>query len=229
VSCNGNFFVPAVEGVSVAHEADPLLNGRYMLVTDERGGGVVPPSSSCLPSLDNPIGNGGAHVFDLRNPSKPEYALTPEGDRAVFVGEVIVPAPTFCDIHVIEAIRGESRFLAAYYSQGTKIVDFFVDENRRWTFEEVAAIAFPNANTWAVTNFLTRANPDGTRTYFFMASDIERGIDVFSWTGPANPLAKPRPIAASPRPGRAADVALLAVGLVGIPAAAIVRRRRRPA
>lgn len=228
VNCNGNFFVPSLEGVSVAHEADPFLNGQYMLVTDERGGGIVPPSASCLPSLDNPIGNGGAHVFDLRDPSKPVYALTPGGDPAVFVGEAVVPAPTFCDIHVIEPFRGESRFLAAYYSQGTKIVDFYVDENRRWTFEEVAAIALPNANTWAVTNFLTRANADGTSTYYFMASDIHRGIDVFSWTGPANPLAKPRPIAAPPGPGRAADVALLAVGLVGVPAAAILRRRRRP-
>ena len=228
-SCNGNFFVPTLEGVSVAHEADPVLNGQYMLVTDERGGGVVPPSSSCLPSLDNPIGNGGAHVFDLRNPSKPEYALTPDGDPAVFVGQADRARPTFCDIHVIEPIPGESRFLAAYYSQGTKIVDFFVDENRRW----VSSRRWPRSRSRTrtrgrSTNFLNRANADGTRTYFFMASDIERGIDVFSWTGPANPLANPRPIAAPPRPGRAADVALLAVGLVGVPAAAIVRRRRRP-
>ena len=33
------------------------------------------------------MGNGGAHVFDIRNPANPEYALTPEGDQAVFVGE----------------------------------------------------------------------------------------------------------------------------------------------
>ena len=199
-SCNSNLFVPSVEGISVSHEADPILGGDYMLVTDERGGGVVPPGSTCLPSVDNPIGNGGAHVFDLRDPANPTYALTPAGDKAVFVGAPLVPAPTFCDIHVIEPIRGESRFLAAYYSQGTKIVDFFVDARGRWTFDEVAAIALPGANTWAVTNFLVRANGDGSSTYYFMANDIERGIDIFSWTGPANPLSDPRAIAPRPAP-----------------------------
>ena len=48
-------------------------------------------------------------------------------------------------------------------------------------------MALPGTNTWAVTNFLTDTNPDGTRTYHFVASDVQRGIDVYSWTGPANP------------------------------------------
>jgi hypothetical protein len=226
--CNGNLFVNSAEGVSVSHEADPVLGGRYLLVTDERGGGVVPPSSSCTPGIDNPIGNGGAHVFDIRNPRKIDYALTPAGDRAVFRGEILVPAPTFCDIHVIEPIAGEHRILAAYYSQGTKIVDYAVDDNGRWTFEEVASMALPGANTWTVSNFKTVRHSDGTRTYYFMASDIERGIDVFSWTGPANPSSNPRAIAPAASPaGPLADLGLLAGGLVGIPAAMLLRRRRR--
>jgi hypothetical protein len=31
----------------------------------------------------------------------------------------------------------------------------------------------PNANTWAVEDFPTRTNADGTKTYFFVASDIQ--------------------------------------------------------
>ena len=42
-TCNNNTFVPSDEDISVAHEADPTWDGNYMFVTDERGGGVVPP------------------------------------------------------------------------------------------------------------------------------------------------------------------------------------------
>jgi hypothetical protein len=226
-NCNGNLFVDSADGVSVSHEADPVLGGKYLLVTDERGGGVVPPSSSCTPGIDNPIGNGGAHVLDIRKPAKIDYALTPSGEKAVFRGEILVPAATFCDIHVIEPIAGEHRILAAYYSQGTKIVDYAVDAKGRWTFDEVASMALAGANTWTVSNFKTIRNADGTRTYYFMASDIQRGIDVFSWTGPANPSSSPRAIAAPAPPSRAGDVGLLVGGLVGIPVAALIGRRRR--
>ena len=36
-------------------------------------------------------------------------------------------------------------------------------------------------------------NDDGTMTYYFMSSDITRGIDIFSWTGPRNPMGTPPP------------------------------------
>lgn len=229
IACNGNFFVPADEGVSVSHEADPVMGGRYMIVTDERGGGIIPPSSSCTPGLDNPIGNGGAHVFDLRNPAKPRYALTPGGEKAVYLGTTPIPAGTFCNIHRLDPIAGESRFLAAYYVQGTKIVDYYVDRAGRWTFDEVASYALPGANTWTVSNFLTERNPDGTRTYYFVASDIQRGIDVFSWTGPPNPASNPRVIQAPSPAGPEADVGLLLAGAVGIPASVLIRRRRERA
>ncbi|MGH2723057.1 MAG: hypothetical protein ACRDI0_02120, partial [Actinomycetota bacterium] len=118
-SCNTNLFVPPSEGVSVSHEADPTHDGKWMLVTDERGGGVVPPGASCAPGVDNPEGNGGAHVFDIRNPSNIRYALTPSGEKAVFISDIVNPAATFCDIHVIEHIPGEQRLIVAYYSSGT--------------------------------------------------------------------------------------------------------------
>ncbi|MEX2458821.1 MAG: hypothetical protein WD770_07520 [Actinomycetota bacterium] len=227
-NCNGNFFVGSADGISVSHEADPVLGGKYLLVTDERGGGVVPPSSSCTPGIDNPIGNGGAHVLDIRNPAKIDYALTPAGEKAVYRGEIFVPAATFCDIHVIEPIAGEHRILAAYYAQGTKIVDYAVDAQGRWSFEEVASMALAGANTWTVSNFKTTRNADGTRTYYFVASDIQRGIDVFSWTGPPNPSSRPRMISSPGPAAGAGDLGLLVGGLLGIPAAAFIGRRRRP-
>jgi hypothetical protein len=223
-SCNTNLFVPPSEGVSVSHEADPTHDGKWMLVTDERGGGVVPPGASCAPGVDNPEGNGGAHVFDIRNPSNIQYALTPSGEKAVFISDIVNPAATFCDIHVIEHIPGEQRLIVAYYSSGTKIVDYFIDKNGRWTFRETASLMLPGANTWAVEDFLIRKNKGGTNTYFFVASDIQRGIDVFSWTGPPNPTGSKAP---GGRATRAADVGLLVLGLIGLPLAARLGRRRR--
>jgi hypothetical protein len=98
-----------------------------MFVIDERGGGVVPPGSSCAPGIDNPYGNGGAHAFDVSDPANVRYAKTPTGEKAVYISDAVVPAETFCDIHVMELVPGEQRFIAAYYSQGIKIVDYFVD------------------------------------------------------------------------------------------------------
>ena len=193
-----------------------------MFVTDERGGGIVPPGASCAPGIDNPFGNGGAHAFDISNPRDIDYATTPDGDQAVYISDAVVPAETFCDIHVIEQIPGEQRFIAAYYSQGIKIVDYFVDGEGRLQFEERASFTLPNANTWTAESFKTRRNDDGTRTYFIATDDIHRGIDVLSWTGEPNPDGTPAPA----REGSKADVGLAGASLVLLGGAALYRRRR---
>jgi hypothetical protein len=165
-----------------------------MLVTDERGGGVVPPGATCAPGLDNPVGNGGIHVFDVSDPTNVQYALQPDGKKAVFIGTSPTPSPTFCTVHVIEHVPGEQRIIAAYYDGGTKVIDYDIDENGRWTFDEVASYRLPGANTWASEVYKTVDNPDGTRTYSFASTSFalgegtSRGIDVFTWTAMPNPL-----------------------------------------
>ncbi|HEV3475260.1 MAG TPA: hypothetical protein VG602_07840 [Actinomycetota bacterium] len=226
-NCNTNMVVPSDEGVAVSHEADPTPDHKWMFVTDERGGGVVPPGASCAPGIDNPVGNGGIHVFDIRDPSNIKYAQTPDGEKAVWISDAQVPAATFCDVHVIEQIPGEQRLAVAYYSQGTKILDYFIDEQGRWTFRETASIIFPNANTWASDVFKIVDNGDGTRTYHFLATDIGRGVDVFTWTGPTNPMGTPPPADALSASGLEGNVGLLALGLGGMPLAARFGRRRR--
>ena len=224
-NCNSNNQVRSDQGVSVSHEADPTPDRRLMFVTDERGGGVVPPGSSCSPGIDNPYGNGGAHAFDITNPANIQYATTPTGEKAVYISDAVVPAETFCDIHVIEQVPGEQRFIAAYYSQGIKIVDYFVDASGHVQFRETSSFTLPNANTWAAEDFKIVDNADGTRTYFIAADDIHRGIDVVSWRG------KPNPVGASAPPG-SSGTALMNVGLLGaaallLPAAAALGRRLR--
>jgi hypothetical protein len=224
-TCNSNNQVRSDQGVSISHEADPTPGHRFMFVTDERGGGVVPPGSSCAPGIDNPFGNGGAHAFDISNPGNIKYATTPTGEKAVYISDAVVPAETFCDIHVIEQVPGEQRFIAAYYSQGVKIVDYFIDASGHVQFRETSSFTLPNANTWAAEDFKIVDNADGTRTYFIAADDIHRGIDVISWRG------EPNPVGASAPPG-STGTALMNVGLLGaaallLPAAAALGRRFR--
>ncbi len=227
---NTNTVVPSTEGVAVSHEADPTPDGKFMFITDERGGGVVPGGASCAEGVDNPYGNGGMHVFDISNPANPTYALDTAGNKAVFISDEIVTAPTFCTIHVIEQIPGENRLVIGWYSQGIKIVDYAIDSQGRWSFNEVANFTLPGAQTWAAEQFKMTDNPDGTRTYSFLASDIARGIDVVSWTGKPNPspckgkgCPKP-PKGSKPQHGNAG---LVAIGFAVLPAAAAWGRRRR--
>ena len=194
-TCNNNLVVRSDEGVAISHEADPTPDGRFMFVTDERGGGIVPPGATCAPGLDNPVGNGGIHVFDISDPANPTYALQPDGSKAVWIGGSPTPSPVFCTVHVIEQVPGEARIVAGYYDGGTKIVDYTVDEDGRWTFEEVAAYRLPGANTWASEVFDVVDNGDGTSTYYFASTSFAlgegsaRGVDVFSWTSEPNLLA----------------------------------------
>jgi hypothetical protein len=229
---NTNLEVRSDEGVAVSHEADPSPDGHYMFVTDERGGGVVPPGASCSPGIENPYGNGGIHVFDISNPSNIRYALQPDGSKAVWISDAIVPAATFCTVHVIEHIPDEQRIMVAYYSQGVKVLDYFVDSDGRFQFRETASLVLPGSNTWAFEHFKIQDNADGTRTYHFVASDIQRGIDVLSWTGPKNPMGASHPDGglAVPGPGSSApgaDESLVALALVLLPAALWLGRRRR--
>jgi hypothetical protein len=221
-TCNSNNLVRADAGIAVGHEADPTPDGRFMFVTDERGGGIVPPGSSCAPGLDNPFGNGGAHAFDISDPSNIKYATTKTGEKSVYISDAVVPAETFCDIHVIEQVPGEQRIIAAYYSQGIKIVDYFVDDAGHLQFEERASFTLPNANTWAAEHFEIRRNDNGTRTYYIAANDIHRGVDVVSWTGP------PNPVGAEIKPqGRSATDGGLVAGSVLLLGFAVLYRRRR--
>ncbi|MGH2723177.1 MAG: hypothetical protein ACRDI0_02745, partial [Actinomycetota bacterium] len=176
----------------------------------------------------NPFGNGGIHVFDIGDPSNIHYAETVDGDKAIWRGEEIVSAATMCTVHVIEHIRDEQRIFMAYYSQGIKVLDYEVDDQGRFSFTETASFTLPATSSWVAQPFKIVDNEDGTRTYFLYSSDIQRGIDILSWTGPANTVRR----GSGPPPRRSmavGDLALLLMGLGGLPVAAGFGRRRRSA
>jgi hypothetical protein len=186
---NNNHHTPSDRGVSISHQSVPTPSevGDYLIVSDERGGGVVPPGASCTPGIDNPYGNGGLHFLDISDPENIDYAkLAESGERAVWIGDVVVPAPSMCTVHVFHHLPDEQRLIMGYYSQGTKVLDYHVEEDGSLRFEEVASFVLPGTANWVTNFFKITDNPDGTRTYHLMSSDIARGIDVFTWTAEPN-------------------------------------------
>jgi hypothetical protein len=235
-NCNSNLLVPVDQDIAISHEADPTHDQQVMFATDERGGGAVPPGASCTPPEGpTPFSNGGIHALDIsgatpgRDPADNfPYLLQPDGStRAVFIGAVRVPAADFCTVHMIEHAHNEQRLFVAYYSQGIKVVDYFFHPNNRISFRETASFVLPNANTWVAHPFKTVNNPDGTRTYYIFASDIERGIDVYSYTNTPNPIGAPPPAEATVNVQAGSAGAGLLVLAAALPAAALLRKRRR--
>jgi hypothetical protein len=242
-SCNSNLLVPVGEDIAISHEFDPTHDARVGFATDERGGGVVPPGASCTTAGPTEFSNGGIHALDIRGATPGRdpadnfpYMLDPAGNRAVFQGAVRLPSGSFCTVHMIEHAHDEQRLFVAYYSQGTKVVDYFFHDqgtatldDDRISFRETASFILPGANTWMAHPFKTVNNPDGTRTYYLIANDIQRGIDIFSYTAMPNPIG-------APPPAEAAATATIQAGNAGagllvlaaiLPAAALLRRRRR--
>jgi hypothetical protein len=243
-ACNTNTKTPSDEGLAVSHESDPTPDGKHMFVTDERGGGIIPPGAACVPTVDNPYGNGGLHVFDLTkkdDQGRFQYAENQDGGKAIYITPANTPTATFCTIHVIEQIPDEQRIIAAWYSQGVKILDYFIDDQGRFAFQETAGYAYQPNDIWVGEVFKIKDNEDGTRTYWFASNDIIRGVDVFSWTGPTNkfasapqtpprpqprPTVPPRPKPTTPLPSTGADFAVLGAAALLLPLALVVRRRR---
>jgi hypothetical protein len=204
---NTNFEVPADEGVAVAHETRPLPAGidpndpdrRFMVVSDERGGAVIPGGASCGEEDFDEFWHGGLHFLDITDPANIHYATVLDGDgeevNAVWRGAVTDPRPTFCVVHRFEHIPNEQRLIMAYYTQGIKILDYEIDDEGHFVFDEVASfvpkLPVAEANSWTANVFhiedTGEVDDDGRalRTYHIMSSDILRGIDVLSWTGPA--------------------------------------------
>ena len=245
-TCNTNLSVRSDEGVAIGHESDPSPDGKHLFVTDERGGGIVPPGAACVNSVDNPNGNGGLHVFDMTKKDESgrfTYAESQDGGKAVYISGEVLASPTFCTIHVIEQIPDEQRIIAAWYSQGVKILDYYIDEQGRFAFQETAGYTLLPNDIWAGEVFKIVDNPDETRTYYFVSNDITRGLDVFSWTGPTNkigeaparppapaphtpPTQQPRPGNPGSTPSTGMDYAVLTLAGALVPAALVLRRRR---
>ena len=203
---------PATEDIFVAHEAELSQSGRYVFVTDERGGGILPVGATCAPGADNELGNGGIHAFRVDRlstgfPSEPGdpvkayqekvYAKDSEGNRAIYRAPINTrPQGAVCTSHVFQQIPGQNRIFMAWYSQGTQVVDFTENADGTVDFKTAGYFIPENANEWVSHIFKVQENEDGSFTYWGAAADFaladggRNAIDIYKVTLPAPP--KPR-------------------------------------
>jgi hypothetical protein len=201
-SVNPHF--PSTEDIDFSHEAELTSSGRYILATDERGGGVLPPGASCAPGVDNPNGNGGIHAYRVdslqtklpadANEAWKSYARNSQNGKAIYRAPIRTqPQDSLCTAHVFQQIPGQNRIFMAWYSQGTQVVDFVEHPNGTIDFKEAAYFRPENADEWVSAVYRVDRNPDGSFTYWGTAGDFNFGnagrnsVDLYKVTLPAPP------------------------------------------
>jgi hypothetical protein len=199
----------STQDVEISHEAELTGSGKFILTTDERGGGVLPPGASCDPLNANLSGNGGIHAYRVdkllsQSPSGPDaaaattawesYAQTPGGGKAIIRVPIHTgPQGALCTSHVFHQIPGQNRIFMAWYTQGTHVIDFVEKPNGTIEFTEVGYFIPANANQWVSAAFKMKLNGDGTYTYWGATGDFNLGaagrnaIDVWKVTLPPPP------------------------------------------
>jgi hypothetical protein len=205
--------VPATEDIDFNHEAEFTQSGRFLLSTDERGGGVT-GGAQCTQGESNPQVNGGVHAYRVgalrtfptaagRAPGGAE-AGTPVSRAdadAVYAraangtAKSIYRAPTrtgaegsFCTAHVLQQVPGQNRIVMGWYTQGTQVLDYVELPGERLQFVERASAIPANANQWVSHVFKADRNADGTFTYYGASLDTVGGrnaIEVYKLVLPA--------------------------------------------
>lgn len=191
------------------HELELSASGRFLIATDERGGGVAPPDASCATAGNEILlrSNGGVHFYRTdkllkESPTGPDaaqeawesYARTPFGEKAIYRAEPQTGAEgTACTAHVFHQIPGQNRIFMGWYSQGTQVLDFAEHADGTVSFRKAGHFIPVEANQWVSAVFKYRENPDGTFTYWGATGDFNIGtagrnaIDVWEVTLPAPP------------------------------------------
>ena len=207
--------LPSNEDIDFSHEAELSHSGRYLIATDERGGGILPPGASCDAANGIAEGNGGVHFYDtskLRTDftgsaeeAAKSYARTADGKKAIYRVPIRTGAQvTICTAHVFQQIPGQNRIFMGWYSQGTQVFDYTERANGTLDLKEAGYFIPAAANEWTSAIFKTEKNADGTFTYYGAAGDFKltesgrNAIDLYKVTLPAPP--EPRVDAASVPP-----------------------------
>lgn len=232
------------QDILAAHESELSQSGRFVMTTDERGGGVVPGGASCTPGVDNERGNGGVHFFPTQNFTKNVpltaeqaqklWAKTRTGEQAIYRANVrTAPQGSFCTSHVFQQIPGQNRIFMGWYSQGTQVFDFTENADGTVTFREAGWFTPENANTWVSHIFKAQRNRDGTFTYWGAASDGilpgtgRSAIDVYKVTLPPAPIPLGGPAPGTPEFPVGDEGSRRCASTTSFDAASVARRGRR--
>ncbi len=203
---------PATEDIDFNHESEFTQSGDFLIATDERGGGVVPPGASCTVGNPAPFTNGGINAYqvdqlrtgDERPANATEafeaYARGTDGRKAIFRAPIRTGAePTFCTVHVMQQVPGQNRVVMGYYTQGTQVVDYveLPDGVLEWVENQSAQTEAPATGTTAArraqaptqqAGFFIPEEANQWVSHIFRAEDNKDG--TFTYFGVANDFAR---------------------------------------
>ena len=168
--------------VSISHQAEPNHDRSLLLVTDEFGGGAagpgcggnpaasVPGTEAINPQVRDPASLGALHMYKLDADGNiaGENGLQKAGVYNIPYQPQDDPAKG-CTIHVFWQAPDQNRLTTAWYGRGTRVVDF----SNPAAPKELAWFVPTDGDTWS-------AKPHNGYIY---SGDINRGLDVFRYTG----------------------------------------------
>ena len=164
--------------VGIQHELQPNHSGDVLIVTDEFGGGAAGPGCGKSPTADAtymvpvvgaPQDLGAMHFY--RAAQDGTFSLEGIDKLSTFNVPLQQNSDNFngCTAHVFWQAPDENKLTVAWYGRGVRVVDF-TDPSAP---TEIGYFVADNANTWS-------AKPHNG---FVFASDLNRGLDVYRFTG----------------------------------------------
>lgn len=182
--------------IQIAHQADPSPDSSFLVISDERGGGL---SATPLPS-------GGAHIFDISGKYVPGASLT----NPLHIGHWFVP---FTGVQQSQTAPGQwgnvtmhnmtfqaerNLMSVSWYTAGSWVANMEAatlasgGQYAEWKGNQFGE----GGTTWGNTtgNFL----PEGTNSWatkfsrfddpvfdnYLFTNDLVRGMDILRYTGP---------------------------------------------
>jgi hypothetical protein len=177
--------------INVWHQADPIQVGdRTLLVVEDEVAGAV-GTGQCP--------NGGVHVFDVTGdpavPTKLGYWNIDEVRVMATEGGDVDPAGG-CTAHVFRLYPEQNVMTISYYNGGVRVVDLgglvgvglgksAVADHPVVDGEPMTQLAyhrFEDSNSWASKT--PHIEEDGS--FYLFSNDINRGLDIYHYTGGAD-------------------------------------------
>lgn len=169
---------PANEDIQVAHQAEAIADGKIMIVTDERGGGL---GTDVCPA-------GGVWFYDIRHEKHPVLMRQPDGKPAVYLTQWNIPdiagMNPNCTVHYGREFADENLLTFAWYTNGVRVLRYYPDfttSPAQVRFEEIAGFATLDS---PFDSMVLARNPENEDEVLVYATDIARGIDVWAFDTP---------------------------------------------
>ena len=164
---------PATEDIEISHQAEAIADGQIMMVTDERGGGVLPQLCP----------GGGVWFYDIRDPANPVLMKQPDGSPALYLTQWNVPGVVTnpsCTVHYGREFADENLLTFGWYTNGVRVLRYYADFTKspaEIRFEEIAGFASIDLT---IDSRVLQRNPENPDEVLVYAANVLRGIDVFA-------------------------------------------------